>query len=110
MSEVIKALNTETKKDPPIVTRKVDEARYLYQPGELEGGGRRRAADPIWSVGIHKNDYHIITQGIRVYYLKARAPNVDLLKRNYLMFRLILIAKCMYHVSIWCCASFSVKW
>ena len=42
------------QKSPPIVTRKVDDAvcpngsfRYLYQPGELEGGGRRRATDPI---------------------------------------------------------------
>ena len=25
-------------------------------------------------VGIHKIDYHIITQDIRVYYLKAPAP------------------------------------
>ena len=24
--------------------------RYLYQPGELEGGGRRRATDPVWSL------------------------------------------------------------
>ena len=47
---VIKALN-----NPPIVTRKVDtpicpfaNVRYLYQPGELEGDGKRRATDPIW--------------------------------------------------------------
>ena len=26
--------------------------RYLYQPGELEGG-RRRATDPVWSLGVH---------------------------------------------------------
>ena len=71
-----KALNAETKKAPPIVTRKVDtpicpyaNVRYLYQPGELEGG-KRRATDPIWSVDIHK----FITQGIRMYYLKALAP------------------------------------
>ena len=41
---VIKALNAEMKKAPPIVARKVDtliysfaNVRYLYQPGELEG-------------------------------------------------------------------------
>ena len=28
--------------------------RYLYQPGELEGGGRRRATDPIWSLDIYR--------------------------------------------------------
>jgi hypothetical protein len=26
--------------------------RYLYQPGDLEGG-RRRATDPVWSLTIH---------------------------------------------------------
>ncbi len=26
--------------------------RYLYQPGELEGG-RRRATDPVWSLDVH---------------------------------------------------------
>jgi transposase InsO family protein len=29
-----------------------DMVRYLYQPGELEGG-RRRATDPVWSLTIH---------------------------------------------------------
>lgn len=27
--------------------------RYLYQPGELEGG-RRRATDPVWSLRVHR--------------------------------------------------------
>ena len=27
--------------------------RYLYQPGELEGG-RRRATDPTWSINVHR--------------------------------------------------------
>ena len=35
------------KKLPPLVN-----VRYLYQPGELEGG-RRRAADPIWSLKVY---------------------------------------------------------
>ena len=35
------------KKLPPQVN-----LRYLYQPGELEGGGRR-ATDPIWSLKVH---------------------------------------------------------
>ena len=74
LPEVIKAITAETKKPPHIVIRKVDaptcpysNARYLNQPGEQEGGGKRRATDPIWSVDVHKTDYHIITQGIRVY-------------------------------------------
>ena len=35
------------KKLPPLVN-----VRYLYQPGELEGGGRR-ATDPIWSLKVY---------------------------------------------------------
>ena len=92
LPEVIKALNAETKKAPPIVTRKVDapicpyaNVRYLYQPGELEGGGRRRATDPMWSVDIHKIDYHINTQGIKVYYLKAPAPKRGFVKEELLI-------------------------
>ena len=68
-----------------MLTRKVDAPicpyanfRYLYQPGELEGG-KRRATDPIWSVDIHKLII-ICTQGIRVYYLKAPAPKRGFVK------------------------------
>lgn len=28
--------------------------RYLYSPGELEGGTVRRATDPIWSLTVHR--------------------------------------------------------
>jgi hypothetical protein len=37
-----------------------DMVRYLYQPGELEGG-RRRATDPVWSLTIH-TVHHILRQ------------------------------------------------
>ena len=92
LPDVIKALNKETKKPSPIITRKVDteicphaNVRYLYQPGELEGGGKRRATDPIWSVDIHKINYHIITQGIRVYYLEKPAPQRGFVKEELLI-------------------------
>ena len=78
----------KTKKLLSIVTRKVDapichraNVRYLFQPGELEGG-KRRATYFIWSVDIHKIDYHIVTQGIRVYYLKASAPKRGFVKEE----------------------------
>ena len=29
------------------------KVRYLYQPGELEGGDHRRATDPIWSLKLY---------------------------------------------------------
>ena len=41
------------KKLPPLIN-----VRYLYQPGELEGG-TKRATDPIWSLKVYqvvKND------------------------------------------------------
>ena len=76
MPEIIKALNAETKKPPLVVIRKAGapvcptvNVRYLYQPGELEGG-KKRATDPVWSVDIHKIDHYIVAQGIRVCYLK----------------------------------------
>ena len=80
------------KKAPPIVvTRKADppicpyaNVRYLYQPGELEGG-KRRATDPVWSVDIHKIGYNIVTQGIRVYYLKPPAPKRGFVKEELLI-------------------------
>ena len=92
LPEVIKAQNAETKKGPSIETRNVDapicphaNVRYLYQPAELEGG-KRRTTDPICSVNIHKIDYHIIIQGIRVYYLKAPALKRGFVKEELLMY------------------------
>ena len=40
-------IGVNKKKLPPRVN-----VRYLYQPGELEGGGRR-ATDPIWSLKVY---------------------------------------------------------
>ena len=113
------------EKTPPIVIRKVAKpicpyvcpyvnVRYLYQPGEQEGGGKRRATDPILSVDVHKIDYHIITQGIRVYYLKAPAPKRGFVKEELLIvlddsqtrmswFHLVLcIAKCLVETVLFC--------
>ena len=43
---------------PPIIAKKNETqicpsatVRYLYQPEEQEGGGNRRATNPLWSVG-----------------------------------------------------------
>jgi hypothetical protein len=90
---VIKAINSETNKPPEVEIKKInDEAictnaslRYLYQPGELEGGGKRRATDPIWSVDIHKINYYIVLQGIRVYYLRKPAPQRGFVKEELLI-------------------------
>ena len=37
------------KKLPPLIN-----VRYLYQPGELEGGSTKRETDPIWSLKVYQ--------------------------------------------------------
>ena len=44
------------------------KVRYLYQPGELEGGERRRATDPIWSLDTYEIS-QVVPRGPIVYYL-----------------------------------------
>lgn len=55
--------------------------RYLYQPGELEGGGTRRATDPIWSVDIHKISHRVG----RVYYLRDPGPSRGFVREELLI-------------------------
>lgn len=60
--------------------------RYLYQPGELEGGQRRRATDMIWSWDTHRLDRVIEDPGQRVLYYLAEGP-----KRAFVREELMLI-------------------
>ena len=49
--------------------------RYLYAPGEGEGGERRRATDPIWSLEIYDLIRSVVTSDQPVlYYLSKGAP------------------------------------
>ena len=43
-----------TKSRPESLLPRGIKVRYLYQPGELEGGERRRATDPIWSLDFYE--------------------------------------------------------
>ena len=43
--------------------------RYLYQPGELEGGQQRRATDMVWSWDTFRLDKIIQDEGKRVFIL-----------------------------------------
>ena len=45
--------------------------RYLYQPGELEGG-RRRATDPIWSLNVYEIEKIMIKPDAPVYLFFVR--------------------------------------
>ena len=48
--------------------------RFLYQPGELEGG-RRRATDPVWSLEVHRLGRSVTKPGEPVlYYLQDGPP------------------------------------
>ena len=57
------------KKLPPRVN-----VRYLYQPGELEGGGRR-ATDPIWSLKVYNIEKVVTKPKEPVMYYLFDGPN-----------------------------------
>ena len=60
--------------------------RYLYQPGELEGGQQRRATDMIWSWNTFRLDKIIQDEGERVLYYLRDGP-----KRSFVREELMLI-------------------
>ncbi|GFR66074.1 hypothetical protein ElyMa_005548100 [Elysia marginata] len=47
--------------------------RYLYQPGELEGG-QRRATDPVWSLTVHRLGRSMTKPGEPVLYYLEDGP------------------------------------
>ena len=60
--------------------------RYLYAPGELEGGERRRATDPNWSLETYTIDEIVKTPGDPIlYYLSEGAPKRGFVRQE-LMF------------------------
>ena len=59
--------------------------RYLYQPGELEGG-RRRATDPIWSLKVFNIERSITKPNeLVLYYLRDGA------KRGFVREELLVV-------------------
>ena len=48
--------------------------RYLYQPGELEGGQQKRATDMVWSWNVFRLDRIVEDPGQRVLYYLAEGP------------------------------------
>ena len=48
--------------------------RYLYAPGELEGGNVRRATDPTWSLSIHQINSSVQAPNQPVIYYLQNAP------------------------------------
>ena len=63
----VKHLSSSKSRPESLLPRGV-KVRYLYQPGELEGGERRRATDPIWSLDFYEIQQVFKSNPI-VYYL-----------------------------------------
>ena len=62
------------------------KVRYLYQPGELEAGERRRATDPIWSLDTYEISHIMpVGKGPIVYYLHDPAPKRGFVREELLV-------------------------
>ena len=60
--------------------------RYLYAPGEGEGGERRRATDPIWSLGVYDLIRSVVSSDQPVlYYLGSGAPKRGFVREGLLV-------------------------
>ena len=59
--------------------------RFLYQPGELEGG-RRRATDPVWSLRVYRLGRTLTKPGEPVlYYLEGQGPSRGFVRQELLV-------------------------
>ena len=62
------------------------ELRYLYAPGEQEGGERRRATDPVWSLETYAIDRTVKTaDNPLLYYLSEGAPKRAFVKQELMI-------------------------
>ena len=67
------------KKIPTLVN-----VRYLYQPGELEGG-TKRATDPIWSLKVHQIERNVTEPNEPVVYYLSDGPNRGFVREELLV-------------------------
>ena len=58
--------------------------RYLFQPGELEGG-RRRTTDPIWSLNVYEIEKIMIKPDSPVIYYLFDGPKRGLVREQLLV-------------------------
>ena len=88
-AKAVKLDNVELKVKPHPEEKVLQEDglyRYLYQPGEIEGGGRRRATDMIYSWNTFRLDRIVENSGQRVlYYLTDGAPNRAFVREELMM-------------------------
>ena len=50
------------------------KVRYLFAPGEYEGGERRRATDPVWSLGIFELSHSKVSPDQPIMYYLSGGP------------------------------------
>ena len=50
------------------------QVRYLYAPGEDEGGDKRRATDPIWSLSVYDLSRSVVSVNQPVLYYLSDGP------------------------------------
>ena len=67
------------KKIPTLVN-----VRYLYQPGELEGG-TKRATDPIWSLKVHQIERNVTKSNEPVVYYLSDGPKRGFVREELLV-------------------------
>ena len=60
------------------------KVRYLYQPGELEGG-TKRATDPIWSLKVHTLEKAVFKPGEPVLYYLYDGPKRGFVREELLV-------------------------
>ena len=58
--------------------------RYLFAPGELEGG-KKRATDPNWSLKVYRIDRSIIKKGEPVLYYLKDGPGRGFVREELMM-------------------------
>ena len=93
-SEAMKLQKVKIKPSAPV--RKKENklpsnvnVHYLYQPGELEGGERRRATDPIWSTGVYQIKSTVVkSEGPILYYLMG---DTSIPQRSFVQQELLVI-------------------
>ena len=60
------------------------KVRYLYQPGELEGGERRRATDHIWSLNTYEIS-QVMPHSQPIFYYLHDAPKRGFVREELLV-------------------------
>ena len=58
------------------------KVRYLYSPGEGEGGEKRRATDPIWSLEIYDLSCSVVSAEQPVLYYLNGGPKRSFLREE----------------------------